>query len=163
MAPVTPPTVSKERWNQGFQLGMFGNNPLFSSITALSESPSFKDQPDSVKRSLLDATVINNLVGLQYSPEARQAERERLAEVEESFLRRAKAQQELGKESLAETAKYKMLLGIPETIGRAASLPGAIYAQGGQNIASIIADATRSIPAPLNLARGSQYSVPTYF
>jgi hypothetical protein len=95
---------------------------------------------DFSKSSPLDMALVNRVLNLDETTDRildKQSQRR---------LQEAKAAQLLGKESLAETAKYKLLLDLPAQITTAYALPGAIEAQGAANVAGIMAEAGAAIP-----------------
>jgi len=95
---------------------------------------------DFSKTSLLESALAGRLLNLDDTM------RRQLDEQSERRLREAKAAQELGKESLAETAKYQMLFDIPRYISQSFSNQAMLNVLGARNAAEAMSTTLASYP-----------------
>lgn len=111
---------------------------------------SFADRINRAKAAGIDVSKIDPTIGFlaasvdpgnQY-----QLMQAYLGEEEKRKQREAEYRQKLGKESLAETAKYQMLFNIPQTISQSFGNIAAMQALGARNATEALATTLASYP-----------------
>jgi len=95
---------------------------------------------DFSKTSPLESAIAGRLLNLD------ETMRRQLDEQSERRLREARAAQELGKESLAETAKYQMLFNIPQGISQAFGTQAMLNLLGARSATDALATTLANYP-----------------
>jgi len=95
---------------------------------------------DFSKTNLLESAIAGRLLNLD------ETMRRQLDEQSERRLREARAAQELGKESLAETAKYQMLFNIPQGISQAFGTQAMLNLLGARSATDALATTLANYP-----------------
>lgn len=149
------------------------NFPLAGQTDVLSKAATrfgtdFDERVARAKAAGIDVSKIDPTVGFllaSVDPDKQfEITKRLLDEQEQRQMRQAEKAQQLGKQSLAETTKYKMLFDLPRQLTAAYTIPGAIEAQGAANIANIMAGGAANIPNLTNFQRGSySYTPVSYF
>ena len=95
---------------------------------------------DFSKTSPLESALTSRILNLDASID------QQLNQQSERRLREAKAAQELGKESLAETAKYQMLFNIPQSISQAFGNQAMLNLLGARNATEALSTTLANYP-----------------
>lgn len=95
---------------------------------------------DFSKTTPLESAIAGRLLNLD------ETMRRQLDEQSERRLREARAAQELGKESLAETAKYQMLFNIPQGISQAFGTQAMLNLLGARSANEALSTTLASYP-----------------
>lgn len=149
------------------------NIPLAGQTDVLAQAASrfgtdFENRLAKAKAAGIDVSKIDPTVGFllaSVDPDKQfEMTRRFLDDQEQRQMRQAEKAQQLGKESLSETTKYKMLFDLPRQLTAAYTIPAAIEAQGAANIANIMTNAGAYIPNLVGFQRGSYaYTPVNYF
>lgn len=167
------PTFDPSRWASGFKAGMFDKNspvkafgitgdlPVPGATVAqpapqgFFDSEAFKGLDPGLKGTLGYIEYVRQQAGKDRPQEYRDfLEAQRIAAIEA---------QKLGKESLGEAAKYKMLMNLPSQMMTALTLPGTLAAEGANRVATTIAEGMRAMPGPVVTARNPTYQPTQYY